>query len=290
MVLIAHVRTSDGIRLRFDLTGPRDGHPLLMIQGLGTDSRGWVAQRGHFARRGYRVLTFDNRGVGRSDKPFGTYDLERMALDAVEVLDAAGFASAHVMGASMGGIIAQILGVRHAARVRSLVLACTACRHQPWRRELLQEWLELARDRGMRAFAAQNLRWLIGSRSLRRFWPAFNALSPVFISAPQHAFIAQIRAILAMDDRMRDELAGVGAPTLVIVGSQDILTPQADSEEIAEHVPDAELAIVRGGAHGFMVEAAPAFNRAVGEFLERVVLEQQDADRDERRDRLTEPA
>lgn len=265
------LQTSDGIHLRFDVAGPRSGQPLLMIQGLGTDSRGWIAQKRHFVRRGYRVITFDNRGVGRSDKPFGTYELERMALDAVEVLDVVGVGSAHVMGASMGGIIAQILGVRHPQRVRSLVLACTACRHHAWRRELLVEWAELARDRGMRAFAAENLRWLIGSRSLRRFWPAFNALSPVFISAPQHAFIAQIRAILAMDDSMRDELVDITAPTLVIVGSQDILTPQADSEEIAERIPGAELAIVRGGAHGFMVEAAGAFNRAVGEFLGRVV-------------------
>lgn len=284
------VQTSDGIRLRYEVAGRRDGQPLLMIQGLGTDSRGWVAQRRHFVRLGYRVITFDNRGVGRSDKPFGSYDLERMAIDAIEVLDAAGVGSAHVMGASMGGIVAQVLGVRHTDRVRSLVLACTACRHQPWRRELLVEWLELARDRGMRTFAAQNLRWLIGSRSLRRFWPAFNALSSVFMSAPQHAFVAQVRAILAMDDAMRDELAEITAPTLVIVGSQDILTPQADSEEIAERIPGAELAIVRGGAHGFMIEAAGAFNRAVGEFLERVVAEQEGAEVRVSGERAPEPA
>jgi 3-oxoadipate enol-lactonase len=268
-----YVHTSDGIRLHYDVHGPRHGEPLLMIQGLGADSRGWTAQRLRFARR-YRVITFDNRGVGRSDKPIGTYDLGRMALDAVEVLDDAGVDDAHVMGASMGGIMAQIIAIRQPERVRSLVLACTACRHQQWRRELLVEWAELARDRGMRAFAAENLRWLVGPRSLRRFWPAFTALSSVFISAPQHAFIAQVRAILAMDDSMRAELPSVVAPTLVIVGSQDILTPQADSEELAELIPGADLAIVRGGAHGFMIEAAGAFNRTVGEFLDRVVTEQ----------------
>jgi 3-oxoadipate enol-lactonase len=267
---MGRVVTSDGIRLQYDEAGRRSGPPLLMIQGLGADSRGWTAQKWYFAARGYRVITFDNRGVGRSDKPVGPYDLERMALDAVEVLDAAGIDDAHVLGASMGGVLAQILAVRHPQRVRSLVLACTACRHLPWRRQLLVEWAELARDRGMRAFAGQNLRWLVGSRSLRRFWPAFTALSPVFISAPQHAFIGQVRAILAIDDSMRDELASITAPTLVIVGSQDILTPLADSEEIAEHIPGAELAVVRGGAHGFMVEAAGAFNRAVGDFLARV--------------------
>lgn len=263
-----YVHTSDGIRIRYDVHGPRDGDVLLLLQGLGADSRGWMLQRMHFARN-YRVITVDNRGVGRSDKPVGSYDLERMTLDAVEVLDDAGVASAHVMGASMGGIMAQILAVRQPERVRSLVLACTACRHQPWRRELLTEWAELARDRGMRAFAAENLRWLVGSRSLRRFWPAFVALGSVFISAPQHAFIAQIRAILAVDDGLRHELAAIRVPTLVIVGSQDILTPQADSEELAELIPCAELAIVRGGAHGFTVEAAGAFNRTVDTFLGR---------------------
>ena len=268
-----YVHTSDGLRIHYDVCGRRDGQPLLMVQGLGTDSRGWIAQQLHFARR-YKVISFDNRGVGRSDKPMGAYDLARMALDAVEVLDDAGVESAHVMGASMGGIIAQILGVEHPERVRSLVLACTACRHQDWRRELLVEWAELARDRGMRAFAAANLRWLVGPRSLRRFWPAFTALGSVFISAPQHAFIAQVRAILAMDDTMRGLLPTIAVPTLVIVGSQDILTPLGDSEELAELIPGSELAIVRGGAHGFMVEAAGAFNRAVGEFLARVVAEQ----------------
>jgi 3-oxoadipate enol-lactonase len=273
------VHTSDGIRIRYDLYGPAGGEPLLMIQGLGADSRGWIAQRLRFARE-YRVITFDNRGVGRSDKPAGPYDLERLALDAVEVLDAVGVDSAHVMGASMGGVLAQILAVRNPHRVRSLVLACTACRHLPWRRELLAEWADLAQRRGMRAFAAANLRWLVGPRSLRRFWPAFSALGSVFISASVPTFVAQVEAILGMDDSLRERLPEVAVPTLVLVGSQDILTPQADSEELAELIPAAELAIVRGGAHGFMVEAAGAFNRAVAGFLDGVVASRAAAEAD----------
>jgi 3-oxoadipate enol-lactonase len=269
---LSHVRTSDGIRIRYDVVGRRDAEPLLMIQGLGADSRGWILQRLAFLRR-YRVITFDNRGVGRSDKPMGPYDLERMALDAIEVLDAAGVGSAHVMGASMGGLIAQILAVRHPERVRSLVLACTACRHQGWRRWLLEQWAEEARDHGMRPWAKHNLRWIVGPRSLRRFAPAFNALSGVFVSAPVHAFIAQVRAILDADDSLLDELPDEAPPTLVICGSQDILTPQADSEELAELIPGAELVVIRGASHGFVIEAAPAFNRAVGGFLARVVAE-----------------
>src|SRR5687767_6858907 len=111
--------SDDGIRLHYDVFGRRNGEPVLMIQGLGADSRGWTFQRAAIGRR-YRGIVFDNRGVGRSGKPVGSYDLEQMAADAVAVLDAAGVDSAHVMGASMGGVIAQILAVRNPERVRSL--------------------------------------------------------------------------------------------------------------------------------------------------------------------------
>ncbi len=262
-----YVHTSDGLRVRYEVRGPRDAEVVLLVQGLGTDSRGWALQRRALVRRGFRVVTFDNRGVGRSDKPLDGYDMERMALDAVEVLDAVGAATAHVVGASMGGIIAQVVGVRYPDRVRSLVLACTGCHHQRWRRELLEEWAALALAEGMRSWSRHNLRWIVGSRSLRRFGAGFGLVAPVFMSAPAYAFAGQIEAILAMDDSMRVELPGIAVPTLVVVGSQDTLTPQADAEEIAELIPGSELAVIRGGAHGFMVEAAGAFNRVVGDFL-----------------------
>lgn len=268
--------TTDGIRLHYDEFGWRRGETVLMIQGLGADSRGWFLQRPAIGRRHHGIV-FDNRGVGRSDKPIGPYDLEQMANDAVAVLDAAGIESAHVVGASMGGVLAQIMAVRHPTRVRSLVLACTACRHLGWRRELLEDWAALAQARGMRAFAAENMRWLVGPRALRRFWPAFGALTPLAISAPAHSFVAQVNAILDMDDSVRGFLHAIDVPALVLVGSQDILTPQADSEEIAELIPDAELAVVQGAAHGFMVEAFNAFNTLVLQFLDRVTAERESA-------------
>src|SRR3954463_3058213 len=269
---MSHALADDGVSLHYEMFGRRHGEPVLLIQGLGADSRGWTLQRPAIGRH-YRGIVFDNRGVGRSDKPVGSYDLEQMAADAIAVLDASGIDSAHVIGASMGGVLAQIMAVRHPERVRSLVLACTACRHLRWRRDLLEDWAALAQAQGMRAFAGENMRWLVGPRALRRFWPAFGALTPLAISAPSHSFVAQVNAILDMDDSMRELLHTVHAPTLVLVGSQDILTPQADAEEIAELIPDAELAVVRGGAHGFMVEDFPAFNRLVLEFLERVTKE-----------------
>ena len=269
---MAFTEATDGTRIHFEVFGRVDGEPVLLIQGLGADKRGWFMQRRALAGR-YRCIAFDNRGVGRSGKPAGSYDLEVMADDAVAVLDATGYESAHVMGASMGGALAQILAVRHPERVRSLVLACTAARHHPWRVELLEEWAATAAEHGMRGFAARNLRWLLGPRSLRRFRPALGLLAPVAMNGPADGFVSQVAAILSMDDGLRHELRTIRVPTLVLVGSQDILTPVGDSEEIAELIPGARLEVVRGGAHGFMVEHAGAFNRAVTAFLAEVTTE-----------------
>lgn len=269
---MAYVRAEDGVRVHYQVWGPSDGEPLLLVHGLGADHRAWIMQRRSFGSR-YRCIALDNRGVGSSDKPVGPYDLEVMARDALLVLDAAGHDSAHVVGVSMGGVLAQIIGVRAPERVRSLTLACTACRHLPWRRELLAEWIEVAETEGMGVFVRDNIRWLMGPRSLRRIWPLATFLAPLVVNVPPHGFAAQARAILAMDDAMADELAAIEAPTLVTVGSQDVLTPRGDSEELAERIPGAELVVIRGGAHMVQAEHAGTFNRVVHAHLDRVIAQ-----------------
>src|SRR5262249_9224350 len=100
------------------------GDPLLCIMGFATDSTGWLLQVPEFAKR-YRTIVFDNRGVGRSSKPTGAYTIHEMADEAAGLLDHLKIARAHVLGLSMGGMIAQELVLRHSARVRGLVLAAT---------------------------------------------------------------------------------------------------------------------------------------------------------------------
>lgn len=260
------VTTADGTEIAYAVTGNPNGEPLLMIHGIGADTRGWVMQRRALSRR-YRLILVDNRGVGRSGRPDGPYDLKVMATDALAALDHAGYGSAHVIGASMGGIISQIIGVHHPDRVRSLTLACTACHHYSWRRELLATWAEQAEDHGMRTFVNENLEWMIGPRSLRRLWPAMAVLGPLAFNVPVTSFVAQVEAILGIDDALREELVHIDAPTLVMCGSQDVLTTQGDTEELASLIPGAEVAVVRGGAHLFMVEHAGEFNRTVLDFL-----------------------
>jgi len=263
-----YARASDGVRLHYHVTGLRGRPAVLMIQGLGADKHGWDMQR-YVLAAFYRVIAFDNRGAGRSDKPFGHYSLEQMADDAIAVLDAVGVERAHVVGASMGGAITQIIAVKYPGRVRSITLACTACRNHPWRRELLESWATRATEQGMGAMTREAARWVIGPRSFRRLLPAFGWLGPLALGRPSHAFVAQVRAILATDESLADELSNVTVPALVLVGNQDILTPRGDSEEIAERLPNAELVVISGAAHGFMVEHATTFNRVLLEFLRR---------------------
>jgi 3-oxoadipate enol-lactonase len=265
---MAHATAADGTRLHYEAFGRRSAPTVLMIQGLGMDKHGWDMQRFVLATR-YRVIAFDNRGAGRSDKPLGDYSIEQMADDAIAVLDHANVARAHVVGASMGGAIGQVVALRHPQRVQSLTLACTACRNQPWRRELLEGWMTTATERGMAAMTGEAARWVIGPRSLRRLLPAVGWLGPLALKRPVHTFAAQVQAILNASDGLADELAMIDVPTLVIVGNQDILTPRGDSEELAERIPGAELVVISGAAHGLMVEHASTFNKILFDFLRR---------------------
>lgn len=265
------VRSQDGTRIFYDTFGRADGEPLVLIMGLAIDRWGWLRQRTMLGKR-FRCISIDNRGAGLSDKPRGgDYDLFTMAGDVEAVLDAEGIESAHVMGYSLGGVLAQVLAVRSPERVRSLVLASTACRVKDWRREVLAEWSQLIEARGVRAFAQENLRWVAAARHMRWIAPLAPVFAPLMVRAPSHGILGQIHAIASITDQLHDELRAVEVDTLVIVGSQDILTPVADSEEIAHRISRAQLQVISGAAHGAVVTDAGVFNQAIGTFLERRV-------------------
>jgi len=259
------VHAADGTRIHYDTFGRADGEPLLLLMGLAIDRWGWIRQRAHFAKH-FRCISIDNRGVGFSGKPTGPYDMFTMTEDAVAVLDAEGVDSAHVIGYSLGGVLAQALSVLHAERVRSLVLASSACRVQDWRREVLGDWIELVETKGVAAFARENLRWVAAARHLRWASLIAPALAPLFVRAPKRGITGQIQAIVNINGRIHEEIRAITADTLVIVGSQDILTPVADSEEIAYRIPSARLQVVSGAAHGMIVTDARVFNRTLQQF------------------------
>jgi 3-oxoadipate enol-lactonase len=265
------VHATDGTRIHYEVTGKSGATPVLMIQGLGASKNAWNLQRIAMATR-FRIISFDNRGAGRSDKPTEPFTLEQMADDALAVLDAAGIETAHVVGASMGGVISQIVAVKFPHRVRSLTLVCTACRNHPWRQELLQSWAKTAADNGMIEVGKEAAQWVMSPRSFRRLVPAFTWMGPLAALRPRHSFVSQIDAILNTREDLVDQLSTITAPTMVIVGNQDILTPRGDSEEIAERIPNAELVVISGAAHGLMMEHSSTFNRILIEFLQRTEL------------------
>ena len=265
------VSATDGTRIHYEVTGKPGATPILMIQGLGASKNAWNLQRIAMATR-FRIISFDNRGAGRSDKPTVPFTLEQMAEDAIAVLDAAGVETAHVVGASMGGVISQIVAVKHPHRVRSLTLVCTACRNHPWRQELLQSWAKTAEEKGMIEVGKVAAQWVMSPRSFRRLVPAFTWMGPLAALRPRHSFVSQIDAILNTREDLVDQLSTITAPTMVIVGNQDILTPRGDSEEIAERIPNAELVVISGAAHGLMMEHSSTFNKILIEFLQRTEL------------------
>ena len=270
-IVVPFVSATDGTRIHYEVTGRVGKTPVLMIQGLGASKNAWNLQRIAMATR-FRCISFDNRGAGRSDKPTEPFTLEQMADDAIAVLDAAGIETAHIVGASMGGVISQIVAVKYPQRVRSLTLVCTACRNHPWRQELLQSWAKTAEEKGMIEVGKEAAQWVMSPRSFRRLVPAFTWMGPLAALRPRHSFVSQIHAILDTREDLVDQLSTITAPTMVIVGNQDILTPRGDSEEIAERIPNSELVVISGAAHGLMMEHSSTFNKILIEFLQRTEL------------------
>jgi 3-oxoadipate enol-lactonase len=259
------------------------GAPLLCIMGFATDSNGWLLQVPEFSKH-YRTIVFDNRGVGRSAKPTGAYTIHEMADDAVGLLDHLDVDGAHVLGLSMGGMIAQELVLRHPHRVRGLVLAATfpepdvATEEQ--RKILFTQMGGSITEAGeMRIdFTAMNPMLFFQNMLPLVFSAAFiekelPKLLEIFSGSIQYGFsieaiLGQLQAIMA--HKATDRLAQIAAPTLVLTGDADRLISPANSDVLAEGIPGAKLGRLPGGTHGFNFEMPDRFNRAVLDFLATV--------------------
>jgi pimeloyl-ACP methyl ester carboxylesterase len=256
------------------------GDPLLLIMGLAADSTAWLFQLPAFSER-YRTIVFDNRGVGRSAKPAGPYTIRQMGDDAAGLLRTLGIDRAHVVGVSMGGMIAQELALQHPERVRSLVLACTFPEPDDEVRlgretSLTQLGGTVDADGKVTIDLATIDPMMIFQTLLPKvFSPAFlmnqlPTLMQLFGGALQYGF--SIEAILAQVDAVMGHTAtgrlrDIEAPTLVLTGDSDLLIPPANSEILAKEIPGATLVKIPGGTHGFNFETPELFNKEVLDFL-----------------------
>ena len=251
-----------------------EGEPLLLIMGLGGDLTGWIFQTLEFSKQ-YRVIVFDNRGVGRSDAPDTPYSTELMADDAAGLLNALDIDKAHILGLSMGGMIAQELALKYPQRVKSLILATTAACPHSTNKHVLDTWTRMALEGvSVETRFREQLPWIFTDKFFDNPELVQLALNTKLANPdpqPAYAYTRQVAACLEHD--ARDRLGQITAPTLVLVGKEDILLPIQMSEELAAGIPNAELVVLEGGGHGFLVEIAGKFNRAVLDFLENVKKE-----------------
>jgi 3-oxoadipate enol-lactonase len=259
-----------GLRIAYERRGAlRSRRPwLVLLQGLGFDRSGWdpVIRR---LRRRFRLLLVDNRGSGRSEVPVDSFTVSDLTNDVVRVLDAARVPRAHIVGTSLGGMIAQELAIEYPQRVDRLVLACTT-----------PGWPYAY------AMPPSSVRLMAATRHLPREvalrWHVVNALSPATVqSRPElverlvrhqrsrpsdpAAWAAMAAAGARYVGRMRQ--TRIQAPTLVLHGSADAVVDPRNAQLLAERIPNAQLVMLPGLGHLFFWEDPDAFVRLVTSFL-----------------------
>jgi 3-oxoadipate enol-lactonase len=257
--------TSQGARLHYEVAG--EGDAVLLIMGLGMASTGWWRTVPVLAER-FRVITFDNRGAGRSDSPRGPYTLAQLAADAVAILDAAEEERAHVYGLSLGGMIAQELALRHPARVHKLVLGATTPGGR--RHELPDEAAlgfferrgRMPAEEGVWASVPYNYGYATRVQHADRIGQ--DAVQRLRFPVSPEGYKAQLAAAWRFD--AVDRLAQLTTPALVLHGSEDRMIPVSNGRRLAEAIPDARLQILEGAGHLYMTDA-PEADRDVLHFL-----------------------
>lgn len=262
-----------GTRLYYELEG--QGTPLVLIMGLGGTLRAWGLQWPDFVRK-HQVLVFDNRGVGRSDKPVGGYTMARFADDVATVMDHAGIPDAHLLGASLGGLIAQEFYHSRPQRVRSLMLCATGVGVNdpagiPAEQEV-QDILNMDRaSTPIREVLEQHVKvfyhpdYLSRVPNLVDYLLAFHAMEP----QPPHSYTGQLRAALTHAPNS-PRLQNIQVPTLVVHGEEDRIWPVANAEYLAANIPNARLESVPRSGHMLPLEKPQEFNQLILGFLDGV--------------------
>jgi 3-oxoadipate enol-lactonase len=257
-----HLITSANATISYEVDGPADGPPLLLINSIASTRELWARQMPAFAGR-YRVIRYDARGHGRSSAPAGDYTVEQLGGDALAILDDAGIAAAHVCGISLGGLTAQWLGVHAANRVSSLVLANTGARigsNESW-----AERIALVRDQGMTVVADLTIPRWFSTGFQERDPETVHAFRTMIQSCPAGGYLGCCAAL--RDTDLREAIAAITCPTLVIASTADAATPAEGLAFIRARVAGARMVTVES-RHMSNVECAEAFTAAVLDFLE----------------------
>lgn len=262
----------NGINLYYKEYG--QGEALILIPGMGVDHKGWLYQVPVFKRH-YRVILFDPRSLGRSERPRQLYDVKTMADDVLGLMDRLGIQRAHIMGHSLGGVVAQEIAVNHPERVIKLILVSSSLgkgEPQDFNPELL-EVLGLKEGDTQIDFSRLNVRRtlyaLVGMTfNKKSYRKTMQFLSMLFFQPSKFEGLAdQLKAV--SDYSSRDKISQIKSPTLVITGAEDRLVSPHCSEVLAEKIPNAELMMVPGASHALNIETPYQFNQTILAFLKK---------------------
>ncbi|MCS7177741.1 MAG: alpha/beta fold hydrolase [Anaerolineae bacterium] len=254
--------TVNGLRMHYRALGA--GPAVVLIHGLGSCGEDWSLLQAPALSQRYRVLMPDLRGHGRSDKPPGPYTIPQMAEDIAGFLPAVGADAAHVVGFSLGGVVAQALAAHHPERVRSLILVNTfACLRpkgwEEWQRTLTRLGALLVSLTLQARLEARELFPRPDQTSLRCI--AYHRLCANDPAAYRAAMMAAAR----YDGRQ--DLRRIRAPTLVVAGLEDTVVPLRAKEELAAGIPGARLITIPRSGHATPTDQPVAFNRILLDFL-----------------------
>ena len=258
----------NGVNLAYELHGT--GDPLVLIHGAQSDRSIFANLLPDFIDQ-FRVLLFDQRGSGQSEKPDIAYTMGMIADDTAALMEHVGFSSAQVYGVSMGGMIAQELAIRHGAAVRSLVLGCTTP-GGPHAVSLEGEALRSSHSTAALS-AAERGRALAETAFTQGYIERHPELIPALIEARKKqpldpiGFAHRMRAAYAHDTF--DRLSRISCPTLVITGKDDALIAWQNSQLLADHIAAAELVVLEPAGHAFWVEQPTRSRQAIRTFLQK---------------------
>lgn len=242
-------------RIAYALRGDPASPPLLMLRGLGRTSRHW-GRILHELERSFRLVLIDNRGIGRSAVPLLPFSTRTMALDAIHVLDTLGISSAHVLGISLGGMIAQELALAEPTRVSKLVLGCTRSGGGSGPRMPVATAVALVAPMRLPAPDAirETARLILSEPFLREHPEVVVEWQSIARELPpkRRGVLFQLLAAARHDTSRR--LARLTMPTLIVTGDADRLIAPASSEHLAREIPGAQLQLLRGAGHDFPTE------------------------------------